>query len=283
MAVKPRGRGTSDAAPCFADMRRPVVAFPRFPVKTMSPRRPLLPLFAAALMAVSACAGAQGGTAVPGDGPGRPQRTCQAAREPRELPAAAALVDSAGLVNAAAVAWRHAGRPTGPVVFSLRYDPHGLNVRRQVIEHRVGPVLADSLQALAYAHRRTTPPADREWGVRLRMELGEQPALKVERSVVCPPALRDPGMGPFSAAANRGWGDVRDSSPAPSVGSGGTVWLRVSLDAAGNVVGVRVERAGVLRGSDAHLLAAVRILDFAPATEDGQPVPGEITIPYRVR
>ena len=249
----------------------------------MSPRRAILPLWAAALAAVSACAGLPRGNAVPGDGPGQPRRVCQATREPRELPAAAALVDSAGLVNAAADAWRHAGRPVGDVVFSLRYDPHGLNVRRQVIEHRVSRVLADSLQALAYAHRRTTPPTDREWGVRLRMTLGEQPALKVERSVVCPPALRDPGMGPFSAAANRGWGDVRDSSPAPSVASAGTVWLHVSLDAAGNVIGVRVERAGVLRGSDAHLLAAVRTLDFAPATEDGQPIPGEITLPYRLR
>lgn len=249
----------------------------------MSPRRPLLPLLAAALAAVSACAGVPGGTKVPGDGPGPPQRACQAAAEPRELPAAAALLDSAGLVNAAAHAWRHAGRPTGHVVFSLRYDPHGLNVRRQVVEHRVARVLADSLQALAFAHRRTTPPANREWGVRLRLELSEQPALKVERSVVCPPALRDPAEGPFSAASNRGWGDVRDSSPAPSVGSAGTVWLRVTLDAAGNVIGVRTDRGGVLRGSDAHLLAAVRTLDFAPATEDGQPIHGEITIPYRVR
>jgi TonB family protein len=249
----------------------------------MSPRHPIRPLFAAALMAVSACAGAPGASAVPAEGPGRPRRACQAAREPHELPAAAVLVDSAGLVNAAADAWRHAGRPAGDVVFSLRYDSYGLNVQRRVIEHRVSPALADSLQALAFAHRRTTPAADREWGVRLRMALGEQPALTVERSVVCPPALRDPAEGPFSAAANRAWGDVRDASPAPSVGSAGTVWLRVTLDAAGNVIGVRVDRGGVLRGSDAHLLAALRTLDFAPATEDGQPVPGELTIPYRLR
>jgi TonB family protein len=249
----------------------------------MSRRRPIRLLLAVTVAAVSACAGAPGGAAVPGDRLDGPRRACQAAPEPRELPAAAMLVDSAGLVNAAADAWRHAGRPAGHVVFSLRYDPHGLNVRRQVIEHRVSPALADSLQALAYAHRRTTPRADREWGVRLRMEPGEQPALKVERSVVCPPALRDPAEGPFSAAANRGWGDVRDSSPAPTVGSAGTVWLRVTLDAAGNVIGVRVDRGAVLRGGDAHLLAAVRTLAFAPATEDGQPVPGEITIPYRVR
>jgi TonB family protein len=249
----------------------------------MSPRLPILPLFAAALATVSACAGAPGGNAAPGDGPGRPQRACQAAREPRELPAAAALLDSAGLVNAAADAWRHAGRPAGHVAFSLRYDPYGLNVSRQVIEHRVSRALADSLQALVYAHRGTTPPADREWGVRLRMELGDRPALAVERSVVCPPALRDAAGGPFSAVANRAWGDVRDASPPPSAGNAGMVWLRVTLDAAGNVIGVRVERAGVLRGSDAHLLAVLRTLDFAPATEDGQPVPGEITIPYRVR
>jgi TonB family protein len=249
----------------------------------MSPRRSIRLLSAAALAAVSACAGAPAGSAAPGDGPGWPRRTCHAAREPRELPAAAALLDSAGRVNAAAEAWRHAGRPAGHVVFSLRYDPHGLNVRRQVIEHRVAPALADSLQALAFAHRRTTARADREWGVRLRMELGEQPALKVERSILCPPALRDPVDGPFSSAANRGWGDVRDPLPAPSLGTASAVWLRVALDAGGNVTDVRVERGAVLRDGNAQLLSAVHALDFVPATEDGEPVAGETTIVYRLR
>jgi TonB family protein len=231
---------------------------------------------AAALGAVSACAAA--GT--PGAPPQR-TRACRPAAEPRELPAAAALVDSAALVNDAARAWRRAGIPAGHVLFSMRYDRHGLNVRREVLEHGVTRALADTLQALAFAHRRTVARADREWNVRLRMELGDTPLLRVARSENCAPALRDPVGSTFTGVANRGWGDVRDPFPTGAAGNPSTVWLRVAVDDGGNVTDVRVER-GPVRGNDPRLFAVVRAMDFDPATEDGHPVAGSISIPVRL-
>lgn len=238
--------------------------------------------------ALAACAPASAGDrprreALLSDAPRPRDRDCRVAVHPRQLPSAAELVDSAGLAAAAAGAWRAAGGPAGHVLLGLRYDRDGVNVRRAVIEHSVSPALADTLQALTFAHRRVAASGEREWSVRLRMDLGEQPRLRVGRSQVCAPALRESMDGAFSSIASRGWGDVRDASPAPSAADPTMVWLRVSVDAGGNVVDARVERGSMRHGRDTRTMAALRGLDFVPATEDGHPVPGELSIRLRVR
>jgi TonB family protein len=240
-------------------------------------------LAAAAALGTAACAAGSHAPALSradllSEAAGPPDRSCRVAAVPDTLPAADLLVDSAALLRDAAALWAAADAPPGYVLLALRFDPHGINVRRDVIEHRVPPALADSLQKLVFAHRRTVAPGPREWGLRLRLDLGETPMLRVGRGENCPARPRDRGV------MARGVGDVwsvsREVAALPS--EGGTVWVRVSLDARGQVTDVRVERMLGARYWDAQVLAYVRSLLFVPATEDGHPVPGEASIALRM-
>jgi TonB family protein len=242
-------------------------------------------LCASALLGASACA--QLGTAATpreallSDAAPRRDRPCRLAGEPRMLPSADALVDSAALAARLAALWREGGAPRGHVLLAMRFDPEGLNVRRDVLEHRLTPGMADSVQALVFALRRAAAPAEREWGVRLRVDLGEQPVFRVGRSETCAAALMDHGDDVLVRSYSN-WGDVRDSGPPPAPTDAGMVWVRVALDPAGRVTGMNLER-GVLRGPiDRRLMQYVMQMAFSPATVDGYPVPGEASIPLRL-
>ena len=143
--------------------------------------RPLV--LVAALLALPACAtgNATGRSALLSDAPTVPGRLCRVSAEPAELPSVDALVDSAALSAAAVQVWRAAGAPRGHALFAMGFDREGLNVRRDLLEHRLPQEMADSLQKLVFAHRRTVAQAEHEWGVRLRMDVGEQPVLRVGR------------------------------------------------------------------------------------------------------
>jgi TonB family protein len=245
----------------------------------------------AALLALPGCAALQPSAlgapdALLSDGPPRQMnQACRASGDPERLPSAGALVDSAAFAAAAAEAWRAAGSPAGHVLLALRYDTEGVNVRRDVIEHRVGAALADTLQKLAFAHRRRLDPAQREWSVRLRVDLGEAPRMRVGRTEVCSPRVRNGAEGGWGAAAGTTFADVRDPfAPASAAELHGAsmVWVRVALDSRGNVTDARVERSLGRGMSDQRLLTYVRSIAFIPATEDGWPVPGQLSMPLRM-
>jgi hypothetical protein len=245
----------------------------------------------AALLALPACAALQPDgmhprTELLSDAPARPlDRACRVSAEPETLPSADALVDSAALVAAVGDAWRAAGRPAGHVLLGMRYDEDGTNVRRDVIEHRVSDALADTLQKLAFAHRRSVAPADREWSVRLRVDPGEAPALRVGRTEVCSPQPRNAAETGFGNGIGETWGDVRNAFGTSSIAdtySPSTVWVRVALDARGNVTDVRVERSLARVTWESRLLNYVRSISFIPAMEDGFPVPAQLSLPLRM-
>ena len=257
--------------------------------------RRLLAALAAAL-SLPACAGVQSGAepvpaALLSDAPtAAPDRRCRVAEEPVELPSANALVDSAALAAAVAEAWRAAGQPAGHVLLAMRFDGQGTNVRRDVIEHRLAPEMASALQELVFTHRRQGAPAEREWSVRLRVDLGAAPVMRVGRSEVCQPKPREAsatlGGGPVGSIG-RVWGDMRDgwavsTTTTTSPHEQSTVWVRVALDARGNVTDVRVERSLARAGAETRLLHYVRSVSFFPATEDGYPVPAEFSFPMRL-
>lgn len=243
-------------------------------------------VLAAALLVLPACSARAGGAptraALLSDAPSSPGRPCRASPEPAHLPSVASLVDSAALSTAAAQAWRAAGAPRGHALFAMAYDRDGLNVRRDLLEHRLPQQLADSLQKLVFAHRRTTAAAERDWGVRLRLDLAAQPVMRVGRRELCAAQPRDRRVaGPFGGAS---LGDVRDREATPGLPlpGNGTVWVRVALDAGGNVTEARLERSLARGAWEWRVLSYVRAISFIPATEDGWPVPSQLTFPLRL-
>lgn len=243
----------------------------------------------ATLLVLPACTALQPSSALApaallSDAPARPlDRECHVSAYPETLPAADALVDSAALAEAVARAWRAAGAPAGHVLLALRYDPDGVNVRRDVIEHRLGTALADTLQQLVFAHRRRVDATDREWSVRLRLDLGDTPRMRVGRAEVCSPRMRNGNDAGWGRVAST-WGDMRDPFTPASMADAGssTVWVRVALDARGNVTDARLERSIVRPVSANRLLSWVRTIAFVPAMEDGYPVPGQLSMPLRM-
>jgi len=220
------------------------------------------------------------------EGPRHLDRACGVAARPEQLPDAAELVDGTFGADAARL-WEAAGRPAGYVLLSMGYDREGVNVRRAVIERGEGvtPELADEVQRAVFAHRLQARPAREEWGVRLRVDLGPRPALRVGRREQCRAAPRQGEHRSASGGFGAGY-DVRQtlasSLSAPSLADRDLVWVRVQLDAQGMVTDARVERT-IMRGSwENRVLGYVRTLQFLPALEDGQPVPGEATLPLRL-
>jgi hypothetical protein len=120
-------------------------------------------------------------------------RTGQCVAEPRPLalPPVDAVVDSAALVAHLAGLRALDPPPGGHVLLSLAFDAAGSNVRREVVENATRPLVADSVQRLVFATRRQVEEAEAEWGVRLRVELGERVALDVTRRELCPARARD--------------------------------------------------------------------------------------------
>ncbi|HEV2129563.1 MAG TPA: hypothetical protein VGR27_00585 [Longimicrobiaceae bacterium] len=202
-------------------------------------------------------------------------RDCRVVEVPAELPSAAALVDSAAL-GAALLELGTTERPvSGHAILSLAYDGFGSNVRRTVIEHDLPQTTADSLQKLVFAHRRALEATEKEWGVRLRLDIGEDVRMRVGRQEYCAARPRDRTLlSPFDAMSAQYQGPgSRDE----------TVWVRVYLDPVGHVHGLRVERGMVSAAVENQLLQYVRTLSFEPALTDGVPVSGSTLVPVFVR
>ncbi|HET7233085.1 MAG TPA: hypothetical protein VFJ16_23955 [Longimicrobium sp.] len=242
-----------------------------------------LPLIATAVIGVQACATAGAAAydeSLAGSGSMR-ERGCHAAATPSQLPAAADLVDVEAFRAAAARLLAAEGNDDGHVVFSIRHDPAGVQVRRAVIETTLSPALTDTLQRLVFAYRRETARARGEWGVRLRVDLGDTVALGVSRRDVC--AAR-PREWEYRTVGNPF--DVREESAATPTGAlltdPSVAWVHVQVDERGAVTDVLVQRGPVTRMAEQRLMNYVRSMAFVPAMEDGFPVPGELTLPVRL-
>ena len=234
----------------------------------------------AVVVALAACASPRPADSPLVEGPARGQR-CTVSPRPAELPQPGELVEAEAFRAAAGRMWVRAGRPAGHVVFSVRHDPGGVQVRRAVIESTVPAALADSLRNLGFALRRETAPAAEEWGVRLRVELGDEVALSVARRQECAPRPREEERIATDAfdVRERDAGAAATSLPSTDPA---LVWVRLRIDANGRVTEASVER-GIRRGvGEQRLLNYVRMMAFYPALEDGYPVPSEITLPLRI-
>ncbi|HEX2189528.1 MAG TPA: hypothetical protein VHG51_11550 [Longimicrobiaceae bacterium] len=248
--------------------------------------RPLLAAAMAAALPACATLGYEPRAADPAllsDAPARfADRGCAVDRAPEALPGADELVDTRRLAADAARLRTGPGAPSaGHVLLSLAYAPDGANVRRDVIEHSVAPRIADSLQKLVFAHRRVAAARPREWGVRMRIDLGapEGPRFRVGRRELCAPHARGRGMFTLAALTHSAFADPY----AEDRFTGYTVWVRVRLDELGRVTDAALEAGPLRRGtSEAMLLNYVRSMTFDPAVEDGRPIPSETRVPVRL-
>lgn len=206
-------------------------------------------------------------------------RTCAVSPTPAQLPSAAELVDVdglaadlAGLVPAQDGAQRYA-------LFSMGFDRFGSNIRRAVIEHNLAASVADSVQALVFKHRGTVEEADADWGVRLRIGFGEELEFEVGRQELCEPRPRDSALV-YAIQTQSTFG------PRTRVRNGrreSRIWVRLLVAPQGTVTGATIER-GIVSSSalEYQISAYARSLFFEPATADGIPVSGSISIPLMV-
>jgi hypothetical protein len=242
-----------------------------------------LPLLAPALLALQGCATMSPipRQALLTDDPPPRGRQCWVSPTPTQLPDASELVDTGAFRAAVSRLWTDEGKPRGYVLLSVRHSPEGTQVRRALIEASVPRELADSMQKLVFAYRREAPPASTEWGVRLRVDMGDPVGLRVGRREECTPRPRDweyrTAGSPFDVRESSAFGVANPTATDPTL-----VWVHVRLDSHGSVTDARVERGLARSANTQRLLNYVRSMAFLPAMEDGYPVPGETTIPLRM-
>jgi hypothetical protein len=208
----------------------------------------------------------------------REASVCRAETHPAELPVPAEIVDTAALSAALRELRSSYQLPGGHVVLTMFYQADGLNIRRDLVEHSIPPMLADSVQKLVFASRSEVPEAAQEWGVRLVIDLDEHISYRVAHREYCPPRPLSPQlesqMRSFFSTGVRYRGGARERD----------VVVRVGVLPSGIVGGARGIR-GADPGSQVErdLVTYVRQFAFQPATLDGYPVVGEIDIPVRIR
>jgi TonB family protein len=235
-----------------------------FPNRTRM-NAPRLSLALGSLLLSGACASApsvaNGGLATATDA------GCRPAPIPEVLLTVSEAVDSAALHTALTEFWEESELPAGRASVSLAWDGYGANVRRQVVDHDLRPEVADSVQALVYAHR--TTQAEREvtgdWGVRLDISMAPEPAFSVARQTYCPPRpLNVREVNEYIHGRYPARGDTRLHSRTQ-------VYVRVGVDRSGRVRDVRIERPSGTR-IDQFAEQLARELTFRPATMDGIPM-----------
>ncbi len=232
-----------------------------------------------ALLWMAGCAPLSRGpiTGEPGPGYGQTFR-CVPERPARDLPPPAALVDTASLTRALLELRESTKVDSGQVLLSLAFEPDGLNVRRDVLEHTVSPLVADSVQKLVFRNVAKAASTKEPWGARLRVGLGARMSYAVEPREYCPPrpgsAELERAAESFIVSGTRFQQGVRER----------TVLLRVHVDPAGYVADAKIVRGEGAGGSlERDLLAFVRRHLFRPARLDGEPAYGYVVLPVRVR
>jgi hypothetical protein len=173
---------------------------------------------------------------------------------------------------------RAAGRERADLLLTLEFEADGLNTRRMIINHDVDPILSDSVQKLVFASLVRAPASATAWGTRLRIRAEPEVRLSLEPRQYCPPRPRNPlleeSMAQFMGSGVRYRNGERER----------IILLALQVHPAGYVQDVRVLRGAPTGGTvERELRDYARQFSFYPASLDGDPVPGEIAVPVRVR
>lgn len=201
---------------------------------------------------------------------------CRAEALPLELAEAGALLDTTRLSPAIRGLVAEPGE--GELVMTLWYDGAGMNVRRDVLRHSLAPPLADSLQKLVFASLAPAGNTGFPWGTRLHIKAGTQVNYALEPREYCPPRPRSRNleamMETFTGTGVRYREGQRERM----------VLMRVRVHPSGWVEDARLERGAAAGGSlEIRLRREISQFTFFPASLDGVPVYGELSVPLRVR
>jgi TonB-like protein len=188
---------------------------------------------------------------------------CRAAPFPAQLPALDSVLDSASLATAL--------KATGvdkPLVFGLTLGDLTGAPRVHVLEKKVSDQVASrALQEVDAAIRKAL--TDREWFLRLRVEVDREPTLRLERSEVCAavPGPRSLRMQTFAVPAESLAQIRRDASEAARRRR--SLQYRVLIDAKGQVGVVELVHSSGDTRTDEVEADALRRRSFTPTKVDG--------------
>ena len=194
---------------------------------------------------------------------GQEGRTCRTAVQPKHLPAADAVLDSAAAMRVLADL---AVGDTGSVLVSVILRSKSEAPTVTVLEPADSMVVADTVRRVVATLLRS-PSGPPLWGIRLRIHAGPVSRLAVERSTYCPPEAVKTYSGQQRMLVHL--------SPMERPQTG-----RVQLETedqiseTGVVTDVRLIQRSGMSDLDDQFLNAERGRKFLPALLDGVPVPG---------
>jgi hypothetical protein len=240
-----------------------------------SPARPALAagLLALALACVADSAAAQRNRAelLLSDRPA-PRRGCTIAHDPDPLPGVDQLADSAMLdQRVTAFAQQYPIRDNAMfALYSIAFDANGAVERVQAVDYMLPQGHADELAVLV---RSALKPqrSGRPWSVRLRLEPGATPKIRVGRSEVCAPEIRVRFTVTAPASSHL-------QSPPP-------MRLRVLVGDDGRVRSFQMLNGSGVPELDQWVQSRLVEGTYTPGLVDGVPVTAEreMSLPVRVR
>ena len=119
------------------------------------------------------------------------RKDCKETKSPKQLPAVSTVLDSARAINDLTPFTS----PTGGMLFSLAFPEHDSLPLVQ-------PIAAPDSAAVAILAGSVRPQKPAQlWGIRVRVAQTPSPALTLERSTYCPPALLEGSIGHMTLAS----------------------------------------------------------------------------------
>jgi TonB-like protein len=185
-------------------------------------------------------------------------RGCEETRNPKNLPSASDVIDSASAI----AELKQSNLLAGDMRFTLLFDETDSFPRVRPLQ-TADPGAAMVLMRSIWPQKPSDP-----WAVRVHVVGGTTPSLTLERSIYCPPTPESGSPFPTRIAVQMQAGDRR---PPP-----GTRYVRLSIEAlideAGVPSNVRITQSSGMGDLDDAVLKQWEARRFHPALIDGEPI-----------